>query len=174
MRKEEFLQTLRRALTGDVPPGVVEENIRYYDSYITEEVRKGRTEEEVTGEIGDPRLIARTIEDTTDGAGEGRYQTEGSYAYGGSGDTSQRGGYGSDPYSRSPYGESSQGRRRSFSLFRMDKWYGKLMALLVVFAVIYVVFSIIGGIFALLMPFIGPLFMIWLIVTIIRNSKRRW
>ena len=77
MRKEEFLQTLRRALTGDVPPGVVEENIRYYDSYITEEVRKGRTEEEVTGEIGDPRLIARTIEDTTDGAGEGRYQTEG-------------------------------------------------------------------------------------------------
>ncbi len=83
-------------------------------------------------------------------------------------------GAGSDPYSRSPYGESSQGRGRSFSLFRMDKWYGKLMALLVVFAVIYVVFSIIGGIFALLMPFIGPLFMIWLIVTIIRNSKRRW
>ena len=39
MRKEEFLQTLRRALTGDVPPGVVEENIRYYDGYISEEVR---------------------------------------------------------------------------------------------------------------------------------------
>lgn len=70
MRKEEFLQTLRRALTGDVPPGVVEENIRYYDSYIGEEVRKGRTEEEVIREIGDPRLIARTIEDTTDGAGK--------------------------------------------------------------------------------------------------------
>ena len=76
MRKEEFLQTLRRALTGDVPPGVVEENIRYYDSYIGEEVRKGRTEEEVIREIGDPRLIARTIEDTTDGAGEGRYQSQ--------------------------------------------------------------------------------------------------
>jgi ABC-type thiamin/hydroxymethylpyrimidine transport system permease subunit len=56
----------------------------------------------------------------------------------------------------------------------LDKWYGKLLTLLVVFAVIYVVFSIIGGIFALLMPFIGPLFLIWLIVTIIRNSNRRW
>ena len=75
MRKQEFLDTLRRALTGDVPPGVVEEHIRYYDRYITEEVGKGRTEEEVIGEIGDPRLIARTIEDTTDGAGGTVYES---------------------------------------------------------------------------------------------------
>ena len=71
MRKDEFLQTLRRALNGNVPPRVVEENVRYYDGYISDEVRKGRSEEEVIEEIGDPRLIARTIEDTTDGAGEG-------------------------------------------------------------------------------------------------------
>lgn len=161
MRKEEFLQTLRRALTGDVPPGVVEENIRYYDSYITEEVRKGRTEEEVIGEIGDPRLIARTIEDTTDGSEEGRYQTDG-YEYGGGTGRETGPGYGTGSYSSG----------RSFRLFRLDKWYGKLLALILVFAVIYVVFSVIGGIFALLMPFIGPLFMIWLIVTIIRNSGR--
>ncbi len=171
MRKEEFLQTLRRALTGDVPPEVVEENIRYYDSYIGEEVRKGRTEEEVIREIGDPRLIARTIEDTTDGAGEGRYQAQGSYEYGGGESGS---GYGTGSYGRGPYMDSGPGPGRSFRLFRLDKWYGKLLTLLVVFAVIYVVFSIIGGIFALLMPFIGPLFVIWLIVTIIRNSKRRW
>ena len=82
MRKEEFLQTLRRALTGDVPPGVVEENIRYYDGYITEEIRKGRREEEVIEEIGDPRLIARTIEDTTDSAGDSQYRSAESYEYG--------------------------------------------------------------------------------------------
>lgn len=171
MRKEEFLQTLRRALTGDVPPRVVEEHIRYYDSYIGEEVRKGRTEEEVIREIGDPRLIARTIEDTTDGAGEGRYQDQSSYEYGGGEGGS---GYGSGSHGRGPYMDRDPGPGRSFHLFRLDKWYGKLLALLVVFAVIYVVFSIIGGIFALLMPFIGPLFLIWLIVTIIRNSTRRW
>ena len=171
MRKEEFLQTLRRALTGDVPPGVLEENIRYYDSYIGEEVRKGRTEEEVIREIGDPRLIARTIEDTTDGAGEGRYQSQESYEYGGREGGS---GYGSGSYGRGPFMDSGSAANRSFRLFRLDKWYGKLLTLLVVFAVIYVVFSIIGGIFALLMPFIGPLFLIWLIVTIIRNSNRRW
>ena len=40
MRKDEFLQTLRRALNGNVPPRVVEENICYYDGYISDEVRK--------------------------------------------------------------------------------------------------------------------------------------
>jgi len=164
MRKEEFLQTLRRALAGNVPPEVVEENIRYYDGYITEEARKGRTEEEVIGEIGDPRLIARTIEDTTDGAGDSRYEAGGSYEYSGSADMGRDGG----GYTRSPYETG-----RPFRIFRMDKWYGKLLAMVVVFVVVYLVFSIIGGIFALLMPFIGPLFMIWLIVTIIRNSGRR-
>lgn len=164
MRKEEFLQMLRRALTGDVPPGVVEENIRYYDGYIADEVRKGRTEEEVIAEIGDPRLIARTIEDTTDGAGDSRYQSGAGYEYAGGADTGRdEGGYGRSPFDTG----------RSFRIFSMDKWYGKLLAALVVFAVIYLVFTIIGGIFALLMPFIGPLFMIWLIVTIIRNSGRR-
>ena len=79
MRKEEFLQSLRRALNGDVPSRVIEENIRYYDNYITEEVRKGRTEEAVIDEIGDPRLIARTIEDTTDGAGKNQYEETYSY-----------------------------------------------------------------------------------------------
>ena len=76
MRKDEFLQILRRALNGEVPPSVVEETIRYYDDYITQESRKGASEEEVIAEIGDPRLIAKTIEDTTDGAGEGGYQDD--------------------------------------------------------------------------------------------------
>ena len=153
MRKEEFLQTLRRALTGDVPPGVVEENIRYYDGYISEEVRKGRSEEEVIKEIGDPRLIARTIEDTTDGGGN-VYQS-GAYEYGENG-----GGY----------GESSYGG--SFRVFRLDKWYWKLLLALLVFGVIYLVLAIIGGILALLAPVIVPLALIWIILSVVRNMRR--
>ena len=153
MRKEEFLQTLRRALTGDVPPGVVEENIRYYDGYISEEVRKGRSEEEVIKEIGDPRLIARTIEDTTDGGGN-VYQS-GAYEYGENG-----GGY----------GVSSFGG--SFRVFRLDKWYWKLLLALLVFGVIYLVLAIIGGIFALLAPVIVPLALIWIILSVVRNMRR--
>jgi len=96
MRKDEFLQTLRRALNGNVPPRVVEENICYYDGYISDEVRKGRSEEEVIDEIGDPRLIARTIEDTTDGAGEGEF-VDADSSYDQSSSRTER-GYGSVTY----------------------------------------------------------------------------
>lgn len=162
MRKEEFLQTLRRALTGDVPQGVVEENIRYYDGYITEEVRKGRTEEEVIGEIGDPRLIARTIEDTTDTSKDAQYSTDNAYEYGTSRDRAQEDG------AQNPYGTESP-----IKIFRLDKWYWKLLMALIVFGVIYLVITIIGGIFALIAPLIGPLFLIWMIVTIFRGMRGR-
>lgn len=61
MEKKEFLQSLRNHLAGEVPTPVLESNIRYYDSYISEH---GSTSEEVRqciDEMGDPRLIATTI-----------------------------------------------------------------------------------------------------------------
>lgn len=156
MRKQEFLDTLRRALTGDVPPGVVEEHIRYYDRYITEEVGKGRTEEEVIGEIGDPRLIARTIEDTTDGAGGTVCESGRDYGY----DRNQT-------REEELYGDTSP-----FHIIRLDKWYWKLLLALIVFGIIYLVIMIVGGIFALLAPLVLPLLVIWLIITIFRGSRR--
>ena len=38
--------------------------LEYYSSYIDDEVRKGKTEEEVLEALGDPRLIAKTIVQT--------------------------------------------------------------------------------------------------------------
>ncbi|MCI8516971.1 MAG: DUF1700 domain-containing protein [Hungatella sp.] len=163
MRKQEFLQALRRALTGDVPPGVVEENIRYYDGYIAEEVRRGRTEEEVIREIGDPRLIARTIEDTTDGAGDSRFRSGGAYEY----DQSGPWGQGEDEYRQDPLRMDVP-----FHVFRLDKWYWKLLLALIVVGVIYLVITIIGGLFSLIAPFIGPLLVIWLLVSIFRKNGK--
>ena len=67
MKKTEFLKELEAALRGEVSPELVSENLRYYDNYISQETSKGRSEEEVTEEIGSPRLIARTIIDTSGG-----------------------------------------------------------------------------------------------------------
>ncbi|MDO5522310.1 MAG: DUF1700 domain-containing protein [bacterium] len=61
MEKKEFLQSLRDHLSGEVPTPVLESNIRYYESYISEH---GKTSEEMRrciDEMGDPRLIATTI-----------------------------------------------------------------------------------------------------------------
>ena len=70
MRKTEFLQELREALDGEVSASVIQSNISYYDQYIRQEAAKGRREEEVIEEIGSPRLIAKTIIDSSEGAGE--------------------------------------------------------------------------------------------------------
>ncbi len=66
MTKEQFLSSLEEALIGNISPSLINENIRYYEEYIETEKRKGRTEEEVMEELGDPRLIAKTISDTAD------------------------------------------------------------------------------------------------------------
>ena len=63
MTRAEFLQGLRTELEGRVPYSVIQENIRYYDSYISDEISKGADVAEVSENLGGPRIIARTIVD---------------------------------------------------------------------------------------------------------------
>ena len=64
MTRFEFTAQLRKALSGRVNHAAVNENVTYYENYIDTEIRKGRREQEVLEELGDPRLIAKTIIDT--------------------------------------------------------------------------------------------------------------
>ena len=61
MSRQEFLNGLRNALAGKLSPAEIEKQVEYYDNYILSEARKGRREEEVLQELGDPRLIAKSI-----------------------------------------------------------------------------------------------------------------
>ena len=82
MDRNEFVSKLRAALTGEVSPAVVEDNVRYYQAYISQEIASGKSEKEVLDSLGDPRLIARTIVDTQgdascqDGPAYGYYEKE--------------------------------------------------------------------------------------------------
>ena len=42
MEKKEFLEKLARALAGQVSQTVIEENLRYYETYLSDEAAKGR------------------------------------------------------------------------------------------------------------------------------------
>ncbi len=64
MTRFEFTAQLRKALSGRVNHAAVNENVKYYENYIDTEIKKGRGEREVLEELGDPRLIAKTIIDT--------------------------------------------------------------------------------------------------------------
>lgn len=66
MDRETYLKELRIALQGQISQEKVNEHLRYYENYIIEESRKGRTESQVMEDLGNPRLIAKTIIDTTD------------------------------------------------------------------------------------------------------------
>ena len=61
MNKYEFITGLQRHLTGKVSVEKLQELTAYYNDYIDSQIRKGRTEEEVLKELGDPRLLAKTI-----------------------------------------------------------------------------------------------------------------
>ena len=64
MNKKEFLDILYEQLSGQMPEGNVAAHVQYYRNYIEEEQRKGRSEDDILNELGDPHLIARTLLDT--------------------------------------------------------------------------------------------------------------
>lgn len=60
MGKKEFLSVLRESLEGYIPKEEVEKNINFYRNYFEE---SELPEKEILDELGDPRLIARTVID---------------------------------------------------------------------------------------------------------------
>lgn len=69
MDKNEFIEKLQRTLAGGLSSSQVAENVRYYEDYIATEIRKGKTEEDVLSDLGDPRLLAKSIIEANKRAG---------------------------------------------------------------------------------------------------------
>lgn len=69
MDRREFIDKLQHALAGGLDSRMVAENIRYYEDYIDSEMRKGRSEADVMGQLGDPRLLAKSIIEANKRAG---------------------------------------------------------------------------------------------------------
>lgn len=63
MTKNEFMIKLQEALENDLDASAVRDNVNYYSNYIDDEIRKGRSEEEVLDELGDPWVIAQSVID---------------------------------------------------------------------------------------------------------------
>ena len=69
MDKREFIDRLQRALAGGLNSSQVAENVRYYEEYIDSEIRKGKSEADVMDQLGDPRLLAKSIIEANKRAG---------------------------------------------------------------------------------------------------------
>lgn len=158
MNRGEFLQGLQNALSGEVPSAVVDENLRYYEDYIRTEIQNGREEGDVMEELGDPRLIARTIIDTTPGGGSGSYE----------------------PYGSGSYGKGQQERRQQASgegqpnihYYDMSKWYWKLLGILLVVGIVVLVVTVVGGLLSLVIPMLPVIGLILVIMWFVQGPRR--
>ena len=161
------MQGLKSELEGRVPYSVIQENLRYYDSYIMEEAAKGQTEDEVIESLGGPRIIARTIvdaaldtEDRPDGFDS--FESEASYRSGPAGSSQEE-------------GEPFRGKKPEVHYVDFGKWYVRLIAGLVVFLVIFLVMTVFFGIMGLagwILSYIWPVLLVMLAVWMFRGPRR--
>ena len=160
------MQGLKSELEGRVPYSVIQENLRYYDSYIMEEAAKGQTEDEVIESLGGPRIIARTIvdaaldtEDRPDGFDS--FESEASYRSGPAGSSQEE---------REPF----RGKKPEVHYVDFGKWYVRLIAGLVVFLVIFLVMTVFFGIMGLagwILSYIWPVLLVMLAVWMFRGPR---
>lgn len=136
MNKKEFLDILYNQLSGQIPEGNVAAHVQYYRNYIEEEQRKGRTESEILAELGDPRLIARTLLDT-EASASGNPQTTEYYS---ESYDNRSAGYNGYENSDSGHGKVKQ---HSFHL-DLTTWYGKLAVILIAAVVIILLCTVLS------------------------------
>lgn len=148
MDKSKFLKELREVLSSEVSAQIVRDNIDYYSQYIDDEIRKGRSEQDVMDELGDPWVIAKTIIDTSASSSQGDYTYDSSeYSYGNNNTTMRS----------SKTGEENKG----------------FLHILKVILIVAVVFVVLMGIFRILAPIVMFAFPIIMIVFVVRYIKNR-
>lgn len=152
MTRSEFLNKLKEALANDLSGPVIQENVDYYSGYIADEVRKGRSEQEVVAELGDPWAIARTIIESVEIQGN----TQEDYGY--------------EP-NRQNYDQRQQSGTGQVHIFGLDTWWKKLLLVLGIVGVFMLVIAVIGGIFSLLAPILVPLILVIIVFRIIGSRR---
>ncbi|MGN0169307.1 MAG: DUF1700 domain-containing protein [Lachnospiraceae bacterium] len=153
MSRQEFLTELRIALQGQVSQATINDNLEYYENYIMQESRKGRTEQEVLDELGNPRLLAKTIISSAGQNYESGYQEN------------------TGEYDRA-YDENVDfiinGKVYRGLKAKIMKWTAVIAMILIVVGVI----SLICGVISLLAPILVPLLIILLAVRLLSGNRR--
>ena len=131
MNCEDFLRQFREALDGKVSEGIIQDNENYYRSYIDSQIRSGKTEEEVLRSLGEPRLLAKTIEESN------------KFANGDESYTANQSGWNFQG-SRSGQGAQEQGSVNGNKSIQISGWVVALIAIVVLVVVVKLAFSVIS------------------------------
>lgn len=176
--KQEFIDGLRRALTGRISQEEIEEHIRYYEDYITAETRIKGSEQEVLNSLGNPKLIAMSIcaADEAGMQGKSGYKASNSgygdeYAYGREDGYNGAGDYGYDDNSYDEYHNSRTKDERPF-IFRHPKITIAMIILGILVAIVLVI-ALAFSLLKLLWPVIVVAILVILIVRLMAYFDNR-
>ncbi len=172
MTKNEFLELLRNTLLGEIPDTEIESNMKYYEEYIRTEGYK-TSEEEVINQLGDPRLIAKTIIDTYQLSHEPMfhntnrnstfYEAENSY----NDDYKNRDNYSHNTkYNK---GNDSNRRNFSFNIRTSLTWIQKIFIAFIIILLIVVVIFVGGILLNIFFRIAIPLLFIYIVYRIIKE-----
>lgn len=153
MSREEFLRELENALVNDVPEAVIRDNVNYYSTYISQEMANGRTVDEIVDEIGEPRIVARTIIDSYEGAEE----SVGSRRF---------------EEFRERDSQPDSGSSYHFHYIDLNKWYWKLSFTVISVLFFVLIVNIVGGILTILLRLAGPILLILLVIWIFKDLRK--
>lgn len=162
MNREEFLRQLQEALVGRVPDQVVQENIIYYRRYISEQISGGKSEPEVLRMLGDPRLLAKTIEGTSKFASN---RGEAQKNYSDYTNTSFDGNFSSSYNNSYNYSDYGYEQDKNTKQFRMPLW----AVLCIVLVILILVLTLAFRVFVFLAPFILMVMAATFVYRIVRN-----
>ena len=135
------MEGLRKGPGNDLDRATVQENVNYYDGYISDEVTKGKTEEEVTAELGDPWVIAQTVIDAEEAKRGMSKRWQRLYIFG------QRIAIQSmvmvEIIRKKSYAGQNQEYQTHVHAFGFDTWWKKLLLVLGIIGIIVLVVSIV-------------------------------
>lgn len=139
MNRDDFIEKLRISLNGRVDPQTVKENLDYYNDYISIQIREGKSERQVLEELGDPRLLAKSIA-TANGAirDVGDYEDD------------------TNAYHDGPDGYHTGAVR----VKRIPGWVGLVIAIAILFLILGLVVSVLSFLLPILLPIIVVLFFV--------------
>ncbi|MDD7402679.1 MAG: hypothetical protein SO170_01545 [Butyribacter sp.] len=131
MDRKEFFAILRQNLEGCIPKEEVESNIAFYRNYFAE---SEKSDKEIIQELGDPRLIAKTIIDAykaSKGPMADYYTEQAQREF-----RQENAGY-----------EEGEGESSS-------KWYDKLLFVVLIAAVLILLAKILGFVVVYILPIV--------------------
>lgn len=152
MDRIEFTEKLQRALAAGLDSSRVADNVRYYQEYIDSEMRKGRSESEIMEQLGDPRLLAKSIIEANKRAGTS---------------------YGSNREYDEEMSEETQKTKRNGAVsdgkvVMLPGW----LIMLIVTVVVLVIIGVVTALLAYLLPVIIVVLGVLLIVKVFQSNIR--